>query len=289
MREKTQIFDPRQVMREQNFEIFHYQDPRPEAVEVHHHDFYEVYFFLSGQVEYRVEGRIFHMEPGDLLLISPQELHQPLVEPDVRYERIVLWINKDYLDSFTELGVDLTRCFDNTLPTHTNLIRPSSVQRSDVRMQLRSLVRESYGKDYGSQLYATGILLQFMTELNRLALQSEAERKETEESEESSPLVTQVLSYIAEHYNEELSLDDLSQRFYVSKYHLSHEFSRVVGTSVYRYIMLKRLLIARQMLMDGGAPGTVYSNCGFGDYANFYRAFKDEYGVSPRACQKLKE
>ena len=289
MREKTQRFDPRQVMREQNFEIFHYQDPRPGAVEVHHHDFYEVYFFLSGQVEYRVEGRIYHLEPGDLLLISPKELHQPLVKPDVRYERIVLWIDKDYLDGFTELGVDLTRCFDNSLPNHTNLIRPSSVQRGDVRMRLRSLVRESYGKDYGSGLCATGIFLQFMAELNRLAFQSEAERKETEESEESSPLVSQVLGFIGEHYNEELSLDDLASRFYVSKYHLSHEFSRVVGTSVYRYIMLKRLLIARQMLMDGGAPGTVYSSCGFGDYANFYRAFKDEYGVSPKTCQKLKD
>ena len=224
-----------------------------------------------------------------MLLISPKELHQPLVKPDVRYERIVLWIDKDYLDGFTELGVDLTRCFDNTLPNHTNLIRPSSVQRGDVRMRLRSLVRESYGKDYGSELCAAGILLQFMAELNRLAFQSEAERKETEESEESSPLVSKVLGYIGEHYNEELSLDDLASRFYVSKYHLSHEFSRVVGTSVYRYIMLKRLLIARQMLMDGGAPGAVYSSCGFGDYANFYRAFKDEYGVSPKACQKLRD
>lgn len=286
MREKTQVFDPRQVMREQNFEIFHYQDPRSRSVEVHHHDFYEVYFFLSGHVEYRVEGRIYHPEPGDLLLISPQELHQILGEPDVRYERIVLWINKDYLDSFGELGVDLTRCFGSNRRGHTNLLRLTAVQRTDVHMRLGSLVRESYGKDYGSKLCATAILLQFMTELNRLALQTEAERREAEESEESSPLITQVLSYISEHYNEDLSLDDLAQRFYVSKYHLSHEFSRVVGISVYRYIMLKRLLIARQMIMEGNAPGTVYSSCGFGDYANFYRAFKEEYGVSPRACQK---
>ena len=70
----------------------------------------------------------------------------------------------------------------------------------------------------------------------------------------------------------------------MSKYHLSHEFSRVVGTGVYRYIMLKRLLIARQMLSGGVAPGTVFSSCGFGDYANFYRAFKSQYGISPRDC-----
>ena len=47
MRERSQNFDPRQVMHRDTFEIFHYRDPRPGFVEVHHHDFYEVYF-LSG-------------------------------------------------------------------------------------------------------------------------------------------------------------------------------------------------------------------------------------------------
>jgi len=70
----------------------------------------------------------------------------------------------------------------------------------------------------------------------------------------------------------------------VSKYHLSHEFSSIVGTSVYRYIMLKRLLIAKQMLSSGISPGAVCINCGFGDYANFFRAFKAQYGISPRDC-----
>ena len=57
-----------------------------------------------------------------------------------------------------------------------------------------------------------------------------------------------------------------------------------MGIGVYRYIMLKRLLIAKQMLTDGTPPGEVFSLCGFRDYTNFYRAFKAEYGISPRAC-----
>ena len=280
MRERTQQFDPRQHMQRQNFEIFHYHEPKPSgSVEVHHHDFYEMYFFLSGKVEYRVEGKIYRLDPGDLLLINPMELHQPIPETDIPYERFVLWINKGYLENFSNGEISLTRCFDTSLPTHTNLLRPTAGQKADLKGRLEELVRESYGSEYGGNLCATGIFIQFMVELNRMALRSVGEG---EQQEETSPLVSQVLSYIGEHYNEELSLEGLAQRFYVSKYHLSHEFSRIVGTSVYRYIMMKRLLIAKQMLMGGVSPGVVYSNCGFGDYANFYRAFKAQYGISPR-------
>ena len=102
--------------------------------------------------------------------------------------------------------------------------------------------------------------------------------------EESSPLISNVLLYIGDHYDKPLSLEMLSQKFYVSKYHLSHEFSRIVGTSIYRYVMLKRLVMARQMLSNGIAPGTVSISCGFSDYSNFYRAFRAHYGISPGIC-----
>ena len=80
MRERSQLFDPRQTMQADTFEVFHYREPRANTVEVHHHDFYEVYFLLGGNVSYWVDGRIIRMEPGDLLLINPQELHRPIVD-----------------------------------------------------------------------------------------------------------------------------------------------------------------------------------------------------------------
>ena len=74
----------------------------------------------------------------------------------------------------------------------------------------------------------------------------------------------------------------LAEKFYISKYHLSHEFQRHVGTSVGRYILKKRLQIARRLLSQGSKPNNVFGGCGFGDYTSFYRAFKAEYGTSPR-------
>jgi AraC-like DNA-binding protein len=90
------------------------------------------------------------------------------------------------------------------------------------------------------------------------------------------------MQHIAENLSTELSLADIADKLFVSKYYLSHAFSREVGVSVYRYIMLRRLLLARQMLLDGEAAGQVCRSCGFADYTSFYRAFKSEYGISPR-------
>lgn len=278
MNSQSQSFQTRQNMEKNTFEVFHYKDPKLDNVAVHHHDFYEIYFFLNGRVEYRVEGKTYLLEPGDLLLINPRELHQPIVKPGGVYERIVLWIDKAYLESFSDKGTLLTKCFDNASPTHTNILRPGGIQRTKITELLNDMIKECYGEGYGNTISATGSFLQFMVEINRLSLQSNL----TAQPVKDTRLVAQVLSFINEHYNEELSLESLAGQFFVSKYHLSHEFSRAVGTSVYRYIMLKRLLNAKELLSAGESPGDVCHRCGFQDYANFYRAFKSEYGVSPK-------
>lgn len=284
MRGKSQKFNPRQHMRTETFEVFHYRDAALEPVALHQHDFYEVYFFLSGQVEYRVEGRAYRMEPGDLLLINPMEFHQPIVESGEKpYERMVLWINRKYLEDLSFDGDSLMMCFDSTQPAHSNLLRLSPAQKESASGRLEALVRETQSNEYGAAQYAAGILLQFLVELNRAALSAD---KSVPEDCQAPTVVEGALAYIGEHYCESLSLEKLADRFYVSKYHLAHAFQQAVGTSVYHYIILRRLVAAKQMLSSGIAPGIVSSRCGFGDYANFYRAFKAEYGVSPQGYGK---
>lgn len=280
MRERSQRFDPRQTMQRDTFEVFHYREPRPNTVEVHHHDFYEVYYLLRGEVEYWVDGRIIRMSAGDLLLINPMELHRPILETDSQvYERIVLWINKDYIESLSCDGVKLSGCFDTGVPGHTHLIRPAVSERSSLTTRMGELVREFYSGDFGSRLCAYGLFLQFMVQLNRMAMRTQPRQ---EESGQLSELVQNTLAYIGEHLNEEITVERLASRFYVSKYYLSHAFTREVGVSVYRYIMMRRLLMARQLLQGGESAGQVCRSCGFSDYTSFYRAFKSEYGISPR-------
>ncbi|MBQ2928204.1 MAG: helix-turn-helix domain-containing protein [Oscillospiraceae bacterium] len=276
---KTQRFDDRQHMQTNTYELFRYRDTYSQEVALHHHDFYEVYFCLSGNVQYNIESRSYLLTPGDVLLISPMELHQPVTRGENRsYERFVLWIDKRFLEGFTMPEADFTLCFDTTQPGHTNLLRPEGSQRQLLTFLLEQLQLETSSSDAYSEICSLSYLAQILTILNRLARQTD--RESSRPSQDS--VVYYILSYINEHYNEDLSLDYLANRFFTSKYHLSREFQRLAGTSVHRYIIQKRLVMAKQMLSDGIPSSEVYQLCGFGDYSNFYRAFKAEYQISPK-------
>ena len=287
MATRPQRFNTRQTMHSKTFEVFRYKDAYLKEVALHHHDFYEVYFFLSGNVQYNIESRSYLLTPGDVLLISPMELHQPMFGPEHReYERIVLWIDKQFLESFALSGEVFTACFDTDNPNHVNLLRPEGVNRQFLTFLLEQLISESSSKEPYQEISALSYLSQVLVLLNRLALQ---QRKEEPAAAQDSAVYS-VLGYINEHYNENLSLDDLANRFFVSKYHLAREFQRLVGTSVHRYIVQKRLVMAKQMLSAGKPSSEVYQSCGFGDYSNFYRAFRAEYQISPKEyVRRLKE
>lgn len=280
-----QAFDPRQNMSDSKFEVFHYRDAKFEGVPVHQHDFYEVYFFIGGSVEYSVEGRTYELKSGDLLLINPLELHQPRIAPDQQdYERIVLWINKNYLSELCFNKTSLTRCFDSSIPDHTNLLRPTKIQQTYISAMLTELINESKNDSYAVEIASEAILLRFLVELNRLTINS----KSAEKNEEgSSSIIPDVLEYINKHFCEKLTLNSIANEFFVSKYYLSHAFNSAVGTSVHRYIVLKRLIHAKQMLLSGIRSTTAAENCGFNDYAGFYRAFTAEYGVTPTEFVKM--
>ena len=287
MATRHQKFDTRQTMHGTTFEIFRYKDAYLKEVALHHHDFYEVYFFLSGNVQYNIESRSYLLTPGDVLLISPMELHQPMFGSEHReYERIVLWIDKRFLEGFNIQGQDLTACFDTTLPGHTNLLRPEGVARQYLTFLLENLMAEVASEDPYRDMASLSLLAQVLVALNRLAKQSAGE----ENKSGPDATVYSVLGYINEHYSDNLTLDDLANKFFISKYHLSREFQRLVGTSVHRYIVQKRLVMAKQMLSEGKPSSEVYQQCGFGDYSNFYRAFKSEYQISPKEyVLRLKE
>lgn len=251
-----------------------------DEVPLHHHDFYEIYLFLSGNVIYNVESRNYRLHQGDMLLISPLELHQPVITPQPQpYKRIVLWISKSFVEQLSSAQTDLAKCFDVNASGHVNLLRLDPVKRQWVIGIMESIIDESYSGAYGGDVIAAALLAQLLAEVNRQSVKG-AQRFEI--TDRSSAVVTDVLQYINENYARDISLDALAAHFFLSKYHLSREFRRLVGTSVYRYIIQKRLLISKQMILAGQSPTGVYGNCGFGDYTNFYRAFKAEYGISPK-------
>lgn len=280
MARQPQNYDPRQQMKAIDFELQYKRDTYLKDVELHHHDFFEIYFLLSGDVTYLIESRIVHVMPGDLLLISPQELHQVIIRPEMSvYERYVLWVDPATVHRLSTARTDLQLGLDPSVTGAGNQLRLNREDRSRIQSLLELLSRETGSDAYGADLLRDSLLTQLLVTINRLVSQ---QGTWVDEDTRTNRAVAQVMDYVNLHYAEPLSLDMLAERFFVSKYHLSHEFNRQVGTGVYHYIQKKRLLIARQLLAQGKKPNQVYSRCGFTDYTGFYRAFRAEYGVSPR-------
>ena len=275
MLKQTQKFSSRQSMSKNTFEVFHYFDINGKNVQIHHHDFYELYFFLSGDVTYLVEGQKYKLNSGDLLLINPMELHQPIPSENSSYERMVLWIDRNYLASLSQDGTDLASCFAHhkIVKTHYNNV----FMRGRIAELFDLLNKESHSMKFGSETYAKSLLEQLLIEVGRMVQQ----KRSSHDFVESSSLVARVISYININYGEDVSLDSLSEKFFVNKYYLSHEFSQQMGVSVYKYLTLKRLSRAKELLLEGVKASQVATACGFHNYPTFFRMFKAEYGISP--------
>lgn len=280
MAQKPGRFDPRQNMRRPDFELQHKLDSHLNDVELHHHDFYELYYLVSGDVTYVIESRLYKVLPGDVLLISPLELHQVHIEPEhTDYERYVLWIHPQLIRTLLEDRQDLFQPLDPAVPGHRNQLRLQPGDQQRIHALMEQLYREDQSGLPGEALLSRSLLTQLLITVSRL---SQQEDSRFEDIPGGSSTVSQVVEYINLHYRDDLSLDSLAERFFVSKYHLSHEFRRQMGTTVCRYLQKKRLLMARHYLSQGKRPSDVYTLCGFADYTVFYRAFKAEYGISPR-------
>lgn len=277
MASELKRFDPRQKMLRPDFEVVHKWDTDLREVELHHHDFYEVDFLVSGDVTYVIESRVYHMQPGQMLIINPRELHQVFIQPDAApYERYMLWIAPQLLQRLSSGQTDLCRCFDMTRPNYGNLLHLPPQQKKLVPAMMESLLQEQAQPAFGTELMQKNLLTELMIHINRLADLSHTPQAEAD------TVVAKAIDYINLHYNDPLSLDHLAEQLFVSKYHLSHEFTRQMGTGIYQYLQKKRLLIARQLIAEGQKPMDVYALCGFGDYPAFFRAFRKVYGLSPR-------
>ncbi len=97
-----------------------------------------------------------------------------------------------------------------------------------------------------------------------------------------NPAIENLIYYINTHLKSDLSLDTLADHVYLSKYHLAREFKKSTSFALHQFIHYKRMLTAKQMLRDGVSVTNVCYECGFTDYSNFIRAFKGEFGITPK-------
>ncbi len=269
----------------EDFHFFKLKDQKKNEFEFHYHDFNKIIIFLSGDVTYLIEGKAYKLKPWDILLVGKNDIHMPIISPDLTYERIVLWLNPVFLEEHNRNNCSLQNCFSLAADRKMNLIRTNKIDILSLRQNLTELEEAVKDTAFGSEILKNALFIQLMVKINRLFLAMETDRKLEDISYD--PRIEKVLSYIKDHLEQDLSIELLAKEFYLNKYYLMHLFKQETGYTLYGYIQKKRIMKASDLIKDGLQSGEVCSLCGFGDYSAFVRAFKKEFHLSPKQYYKF--
>lgn len=246
----------------------HYtQKPDASNVYMHAHDLYEIFYFLHGDANYFIEGNIYNLEPGDILFIKKAEAHSLLINSQAPYERIVINFYDDAL--LGEESHNIISFFDN-LPLGSGNIYPASMFKEKNWQYYISKILSSENMDR-KRLYLSVLV----TELYDCS-------PSIMNIQPAKDCISDIIDYLNNHLTDQLSLDFICKRFYISKSHLNRKFKLMTGSTVWEYITTKRLLSAKELLHSGERPTKVFLKCGFNDYASFFRAYKAKFGAAPK-------
>ncbi len=233
-----------------------------------HNDSHEIYCFRSGDAWYSVEGNRYPLEPGDLMLMRKGEVHHLIVRSDAYYERSV--VNFDLPPEMDPDGLLLAPFNQRPLGKY-NHYRAALFPDAHWMLYLEKIgAAEEPQRKWCYLLPLLSDLYDCFEQLKHTNPQAEKDR------------AAGVIQYINRHLGDALSLELLAGQFYLSKAHLNRIFRQSTGTTVWEYIVVKRLFMAREMLIAGQPPTRVYSLCGFQDYTAFYRAYRQHFGISPK-------
>ncbi len=256
----------------EDYRLFHLKSPAGVRTEYHYHEFCKLLLLISGSGGYWVAGRRYALQPGDLVLVGSHVVHRPEFDPGTPYERVILYISPDFLRKHSAGDCDLLDCF-----AQTPVLRLGK-NRARLFQLVQQLENALSGEALGRVILSNGLLLQLLVEI--LRQRSHADAPEPAKMA-ADGRVAQIMAYINSHLEEELTVERLAERFYLSKFHMMRLFRAGTGSSVVGYITHQRLMRARDLIAGGMSATESCFRVGFGSYSSFTRAYGKYFGTTP--------
>lgn len=266
-----------------NIDYKHIRIENPSTADFHLHERFEIYFFISGNVNYFIEKKIYTLKKGNLLIMNSHEIHKPSFSPGAPYERITVHFEPDIASRLSSPSFDLLNCFSNRSTGEQNLIPLNSVQCDEIMHLFGKLEAIDNSVSDGSDVLKLAAFLELLVYINRVFLNNSCSISAQGHgiSRTVPDKLVPVLDYIDSHLDGDLSLEALEKHFYINRFYMTRLFKRITSSSLHEYIIYKRLSKAKMLLSQGLSVTEACQGSGFNDYSNFLRTFKRTVGVSP--------
>jgi len=245
--------------------------------ESHFHGVYEIYYFVSGNVNYMVNGNIYPLTPHSLILLPPNVMHGVQINDTSDYIRY-----SAYFDP-TELSPERRSFLLSAFSTHNKGDRHELYYQNVESYRLEQFFQNLMETEKQSrELYKPlrSIFIEaLIAQVNVLCENIDS----SSDFFPVSPRISELMNYLDEHLTEPLTLDSIAAQLFLSKNYVNHLFKQTTGTTIINYLNYKRVLLARQFIQSGESALNAAFQSGFSDYSTFYRTYKKIYGTTPRS------
>lgn len=192
------------------------------------------------------------------------------------YIRDVIWINESFFATV------LKHLMPDAAAEKSGLYRLDGMQGVSIGDLFRKGVLEAEAREIGWETAVVANTLSILAQLRRAAAQEKPPAR--------TDLLDQILNYVELHWSEKITMGEVAKHFFISESTITQTFRARLGISFYRFVTRRRLSAAKDLIDQGIPLEAVAERTGFSDYSAFFRAFKQEFGMSPRQYRKeLKE
>lgn len=262
-----------------NFSLVHNYTEYPIDVDTHIHDCYELYYYISGDLTYYIEGQSYKLTRNDLIITNTRELHRIVFDSKEGYEREFIQFKPEYISSLQTEEYNMLSFIQKRKLGHFNKINAEDVLSNGIDRFWQQILKHAHEKSPESSIMIKAIFVQMLIEINNIYSKNKNQLMASFQYDEK---IIDILKFINENLEKKITLTLLEFEFHINKYYLCHLFKINTGFTVIEYIIYKRIMRAEELLLSGIPIIDISNQVGFGDYTNFYKSFKKVIGVSPK-------
>lgn len=273
----------------------------------HFHNQYEIILFLCDGALLEIGDRSYHVSKGDLFFINNREYHRTSGAEGEEYNRYVLMFEPELLEPMSRaFNYDFGMFFENR---SDDFIHKLSLEGENLKRVEKLLARIETNINSGTSEEASVkirlSILELITVVNEMyrffmeekqGHEESAASKNTEGGEDKfkDPIlyrerVEQIKKYIAAHVEEKLDLDEISGKFYMNRYYLSHYFKKETGFTVLQYVTNQKIIAAKALLKKGNSVTDVAARLSYNSDSHFIAVFKKNTGITPKKYAQNKK
>ena len=235
----------------------------------HYHDFYEIYFMMSGNCNYFIDDKVYEVMPGDVVLIPSGVIHRTNYL-SAEHTRVLIECSENMVPETVK----------NSLSSMLYLYRNMPINKEFSNLYKKLDMEMNYPDVYSCEIIHNIVSMIFYTLARTKSV--------TKESRKKNNMIEDVVSYVKDNFSLPINLSQVAKDHFISQEHLSRTFKKHTGFGFNEYLTLVRLQHAEQLLKSDPkmSISAIAYSCGFNDSNYFSDKFKKVYGTSPLKYSK---